>query len=322
MRDLMDRLRAINLGSTGASNTFDEEIVALVESFQRSRGLPITGVVDRTTYDRLGEASWQLGQRLLYLTRPMLRGDDVAELQVLLAQLGFNPGRIDGIFGPATTDALAEFQRNCALDASGALTKATLLALRRVRATNATPSLVTDARDLAGIDPLTNGSVLICGVGPLASGLARHLEGDEAILFALGVSQEEAALYANIHDVALVLSFQTLDNIEGFHLHYWASYRAHSHRGEVLASALASHFAHLPDDPRVEVTGMALPILRETKMTTVHIEHGDVSEAMLHQSITAFEGVVEQVIHRFEQNSARKTAQLDGENPLITGKVE
>jgi hypothetical protein len=56
----------------------------------------------------------------------------------------------------------------------------------------------------------------------------------------------------------------------------------------------------LPEVPRVEVTGMALPILRETKMTTVHVEHGDVSEAVLHQSITAFEGVVEQVIHRFE----------------------
>jgi N-acetylmuramoyl-L-alanine amidase len=300
VRDLKDRLRAIDLGPTSLDDTFDEETVALVESFQRSRGLPLTGSVDRTTYERLDEASWQLGQRLLYLTRPMLRGDDVAELQVLLAQLGFNPGRIDGIFGPTTSDALAEFQRNCALDSSAALTKTTLLTLRRVRATNAARSLVTDARDLAGIDPLTNGSVLVCGDGPLAAGLARHFEGVEAILVALDVSQEEAAHYANVHDVALVLSFQTLDHIEGLHLHYWASYRAHSHRGEVLASALASHIAHLPEVPRVEVTGMALPILRETKMTTVHVEHGDVSETVLHQSITAFEGVVEQVIHRFE----------------------
>jgi len=300
VRDLKDRLWAIDLGPTSASDAFDVETVALVESFQRSRGLPLTGIVDRTTYDRLGEASWQLGQRLLYLTRPMLRGDDVAELQVLLAQLGFNPGRIDGIFGPLTADALAEFQRNCALDASAALTKATLLSLRRVRATNAARSLVTDARDLAGIDPLTSGSVLICGDGPLAAGLARHLGGVEAILVALDVSQEEAAHYANLHDVALVLSFGTLDQVEGLHLHYWASYRVHSHRGEVLASALASHFAHLPDAPGVEVTGMALPILRETKMTTVHVEHGKISEAVLHQSITAFEGVVEQVIHRFE----------------------
>ena len=320
MRDLKERLRAIDLGPTTFDQVFDDETVALVESFQRSRGLPITGVIDRITYERLDEASWQLGQRLLYLTRPLLRGDDVAELQVLLAQLGFNPGRIDGIFGPSTADALSEFQRNCALDASAALTKATLISLRRVRATNAARSLVTDARDLAGIDQLTNGSVLVCGEGPLAEGLARHFAAVDAILVVLDVSQEEAAHFANVHDVALVLSFQTLKQIEGFHLHYWASYRAHSHRGEVLASALASHFAHLPEVPRVEITGMALPILRETKMTTLHIEHGGVSEAVLHQSITAFEGLVEQVIHRFEGLTPGKPGQIDGENPVITPK--
>jgi len=47
-----------------------------------------------------------------------LRGDDVAELQVRLAQFGFNPGRIDGIFGVLTEEALNEFQRNCALEVS------------------------------------------------------------------------------------------------------------------------------------------------------------------------------------------------------------
>ena len=63
---------------------------------------------------------------------------------------------------------------------------------------------------------------------------------------------------------------------------------------------VASVFAHHPEVPRVEVTGMALPILRETKMTTVRIEHGNLSEQVLHQAITAFEGVVGQVIHSSE----------------------
>jgi N-acetylmuramoyl-L-alanine amidase len=300
VRELKERLVAISFLPTSDNDIFDDETVAFVESFQRSRGLPLTGVVDAVTYERLGEASWQLGQRLLYATRPMLRGDDVAELQVLLAQLGFNPGRIDGIFGPNTAVALGEFQRNCALEESAALTKETLLTLRRVRATNAVKSLVTDARDLAGIDPLTSGSVLLCGDGPLLEGLVRSYEGNESILVSLGTSQEESALRANTHDVALVLSIQTLNHVEGIHLHYWASYRNHSHRGEVLASTLASVFAHQPEVPRVEVTGMALPILRETKMTTVRIEHGNLSEQVLHQAITAFEGVVSQVIHSSE----------------------
>jgi N-acetylmuramoyl-L-alanine amidase len=297
VRELKERLAAISFVPTTDNDVFDDETVAFVESFQRSRGLPLTGVVDAVTYERLGEASWQLGQRLLYATRPMLRGDDVAEVQVLLAQLGFNPGRIDGIFGLNTAVALSEFQRNCALEESATLTKETLLTLRRVRATNAVKSLVTDARDLAGIDPLTSGSVLLCGDGPLLEGLVRHYEGNESILVSRETSQEESAVCANAHDVALVLSFQTLNHVEGIHLHYWASYRNHSHRGEVLASTLASVFAHQPEVPRVEVTGMALPILRETKMTTVRIEHGNLSEQVLHQAITAFEGVVGQVIH-------------------------
>ena len=283
--------------SSDHDDVFDVETLAYVEAFQRSRGLPLTGVVDATTWERLDEARWQLGQRLLYLIRPHLRGDDVAELQVRLAQLGFNPGRIDGIFGPQTSVALSEFQRNCALDSSGTLTKATLQALQRVRASSTTRSLVTDARDLAGFDPLTGGAVLLCGEGPLVGALARNLGDEELVHVVIDQTQEESAHQANDHDVALVLSFQTLEHVEGIHLHYWASYRSHSHRGELLASSLASYLARVPDVPRVEVTGMALPILRETKMTTVHVEHGIISEQVLHQAVTAFEGVVEQVIH-------------------------
>jgi N-acetylmuramoyl-L-alanine amidase len=301
VRELNELLAALSLVTTNeCGDVYDAETIALVEAFQRSRGLPLTGVVDLTTWDRLDEARWQLGQRLLFHTRPYLRGDDVAELQVLLAQLGFNPGRIDGIFGPLTDHALCEFQSNRALEASGALTKATLQELSRVRATNAGRSLVTDARDLAGFNPQANGSVLLCGEGPLAHALAASLADSPSIHVLLDHSHEESADFANAHDVALVLSFQALAHVEGIHLHYWASYLAHSRRGELLASSLASTLAQLSDGPRVEVTGMALPILRETKMTTVHVEHGNVAEQVLHQVITALEGLVAKVIHRAE----------------------
>ena len=299
MRELNERLTALAfIPALEHDDTYDGETVAYVEAFQRSRGLPLTGVVDATTWERLGEARWKLGQRLLYDTRPALRGDDVAELQVRLAQLGFNPGRIDGIFGSMTAVALAEFQRNCALETSGTLTKETLQALQRVRATNSTRSLVMDARDVAGIDPATSGSVLLCGDGLLVRALAEKFADSELVNVTTDTTQEEAAQAANAQGAALVLSFETLEHVEGIHLHYWASYRSHSHRGELVASSLASELARLPDVPRVEVTGMALPILRETRMTTVHTEHDNISEQVLHQAITAFEGVVGRVIHR------------------------
>jgi N-acetylmuramoyl-L-alanine amidase len=299
VRELNERLAALAfIPALEHDDTYDDETVAYVEAFQRSRGLPLTGVVDATTWERLGEARWKLGQRLLYDSRPALRGDDVAEVQVRLAQLGFNPGRIDGIFGTATAVALAEFQRNCALEPSGTVTKETLQALQRVRATNTTRSLVMDARDAAGLDLATGGSVVLCGDGPLVHALAGKFMGSDLVRVVTDTTQEDAALAANSLGAALVLSFQTLEHVEGIHLHYWASYRSHSHRGELVASSLASELAHLPGVPRVEVTGMALPILRETRMTTVHTEHDNISEQVLHQAITAFETVVSQVIHR------------------------
>jgi len=45
---------------------------------------------------------------------------------------------------------------------------------------------------------------------------------------------------------------------------------------------------------------MALPILRETRMPSVHLEHGNLSEQELHHAITALEGLVSQVIHKVD----------------------
>jgi peptidoglycan hydrolase-like protein with peptidoglycan-binding domain len=67
----------------------------------------------------LVEAGWRLGDRLLVLAAPQLRGDDIAELQDSLNQLGFDCGRPDGIFGPATMRALEDFQRNGGLTPDG-----------------------------------------------------------------------------------------------------------------------------------------------------------------------------------------------------------
>ncbi|MSX00132.1 MAG: N-acetylmuramoyl-L-alanine amidase, partial [Actinobacteria bacterium] len=45
----------------------------------------------------------------------MMRGDDVSELQLRLGALGFDAGRVDGIFGSLTQQAIADFQRNAGL---------------------------------------------------------------------------------------------------------------------------------------------------------------------------------------------------------------
>ena len=84
-------------------------------SFQASQGIPPTGSCDELTWSLLVESGWALGDRLLMLTAPNLRGEDVAELQRILARLGFDCGRVDGIYGPDTTAALQDLQRNSGL---------------------------------------------------------------------------------------------------------------------------------------------------------------------------------------------------------------
>lgn len=75
------------------------------------------------------EPSKPILARDLYLTNPYMRGDDVEDAQILLAEKGYNPGSIDGIFGKKTDNATKGFQRDNNLKADGIIGKKTAIAL-------------------------------------------------------------------------------------------------------------------------------------------------------------------------------------------------
>ncbi len=54
--------------------------------------------------------------RILKLRAPYMQGDDVRTLQQLLSDRGYDPGEIDGIFGPDTEKALVGFQKEAGLE--------------------------------------------------------------------------------------------------------------------------------------------------------------------------------------------------------------
>lgn len=120
VRDIQDRLSALDFSATAdEAGTFGRSTRDAVTAFQRARGLPPDGIVGPDTWRALVGAGYRLGDRLLYRRIPMMRGDDVAELQRRLNALGFDAGKVDGIFGPDTLAGLLDFQSNRRLPEDG-----------------------------------------------------------------------------------------------------------------------------------------------------------------------------------------------------------
>lgn len=133
--DVQTRLRALgfSLGREGADGHFGPNTERAVREFQQQRLLLADGVVGENTWTELVEAGHEIGERLLYLRVPHMRGDDVLQVQRMLNELGFDSGPEDGIFGPFTEGALTEFQRNAGVNLDGIVGEFTLAHLRRIR---------------------------------------------------------------------------------------------------------------------------------------------------------------------------------------------
>ena len=139
---LGDRSTAIELISntllrlgfiTAPSDIFDEKLTQGIKAFQQERGLTATGVINEITARSLEEARFKLGDRVLsFNSSSLMRGDDVSNLQDRLIQMGFNCGKVDGIYGANTERAVKEFQKSVGIAADGKCGPATLISLMRL----------------------------------------------------------------------------------------------------------------------------------------------------------------------------------------------
>jgi len=270
-----------------------------VQAFQRVRGLPTTGELDELTWSTLLEAGWRLGSRLLFLSRPYLRGDDVAQLQESLAQLGFDPVRVDGIFGPQTESALADFQRNVGLSSDGTLTLATLTQLQQLSGLSSGRRLVSDARSANGLDAQAYTQTLIVhGTDAVATALLGPVPLGAMVIHESDPSDAAAVATANQYRASLVLSTRPRRDAVGFRIYYWQSDRSYSVTGQRLAQSLATSLDEIDGVQPVIVTGLSLPLLRETMMTTLILEYGDLSSELVADVTRVLRAQIRDVFHR------------------------
>ncbi len=133
VEDVQQRLARIgHLAEDAVSGTFDDATAQALAAFCATASLPAADEVTEKVWSALVDASFNLGDRTLYLRMPYFHGHDVYELQHALGALGFFYGGDDAIFGAHTEDALRRFQLNMGLPSDGIAGAYTYGALRNL----------------------------------------------------------------------------------------------------------------------------------------------------------------------------------------------
>ncbi len=274
---------------------------AEIRAFQQKRGLTVTGVVDAVTAQHLEEAKWKLGDRVLALATPMMHGDDVAELQTRLVEMGFNCGRVDGIFGTLTENSVKELQKSVGGKADGACGPQTVMAILRLKkiVSGGTPLQLRDEVARAEKGPALANKIIVIDPShtrgaEITFDIAQRIEGR---LLALGVSvfltrsahtrptATERIEFANKSNADLVISlgvdhYQN-DKAHGCSTLFYGSdaHGVHSVVGERFAILAQREICARTDLLNCRTHAKTWDLLRLTKSPTVRIELGYLSNA-------------------------------------------
>ncbi len=312
VRDRLERLGLLD-ACTSDRDRFDDAVDAAVRAFQQERGIDVDGIVGRTTFRRLEEARWRLGDRIsAYSAGHLIAGDDIAELQQRLNTLGFDSGRVDGVFGPDTDQALREFQRNVGIDVDGTCGPSVWRALDRLTRTvqgGAAASLRWQHEHALARTGVANKVVVIDPGhgGPdygnvahrlaesiVADDLARRIQGrlaaigTQALLsrpktFELESAVDEAdrAVFANETGADLVVSLHTDSDpsgqARGISTYYFGHPNDESAMGRYFADLVQSEIVARTDLIDCRTHGKTWDLLRMTRMPAVRIEFGYLS---------------------------------------------
>jgi N-acetylmuramoyl-L-alanine amidase len=320
--DVQRRLADLGFACADDDGEFGESTRSAVRAFQQHRGLPADGVVGEDTWRSLVAASYRLGDRMLYVTRPLLHGDDIRELQRRLNRLGFDSGYDDGIYGAQTFEAVREFQLNVGLDVDGIAGPDSFDVLTRLhRQHQAAPAYVAREREqlrnrhrssLAGarvmVDP---------GQGPGRTGVAspdgvpEHevtwsiaslVEGRLAALGATVILgrgptttpiPSERAAHANTEDVEAILSIHV--NHDGSP-HARGASAAHfgtdgyvSEQGRSLAERAVDNIVVATGTAHCRVHPSTSALLRESRAPAVIVEVGFLTHPEEGRALTTWE---------------------------------
>lgn len=310
--DIQSRLRLLgyNLGRTEIDGIFGEETEKAIKEFQKKRCISVTGVVDDECWQELVDAGYSIGDRLLYLKEPPFRGDDVKILQFWLKSLGFFKNKENGIFNKSTGRALMEFQRNMKLKMDGILGGKTLehlKGLKRIindKQSSNYPDVKKRKRDHEkpvkiiidyGIFPsdmkdgfaeLSKNKINLCSqISVFCSEILKN-NGFEVFYTSDKTNTSSPGLFSRIKKankakgdliVSINIGFDENKDENIFRAYYFKGIKSFSRNGKRLADLICAEFEKRIPDIFSESSGASFAVLKDTNMTSVYIEAGNMN---------------------------------------------
>jgi len=269
-----------------------------IRSFQQTRGLDVTGFVDDVTARALEEARWKLGDRSLYFqSASLMRGDDVAALQSRLTEMGFNCGRVDGIYGVRTEVAVKDFQKSVGTTIDGKCGPATIISLIRLTkiVSGGAPATLRQNATQQSRGPALANKVIVLnpeGDDQLVYDVAVRTEGrllalGASVFLTRGVTNNPSELeridFSNSNNADLTISLNTdvypNENAHGAATYFYGSdaHGVHSIVGERFASLVQREICARTDLTNCRIHAKTWDLLRLTVAPTVRIDLGYVS---------------------------------------------
>lgn len=205
-----------------------------------------------------------------------MRGDDVRSMQTVLAKLGFDCGRADGIFGPNTLRALTEFQQNYGITADGICGVNTIRALERTSSQSGDgPGIVTvrEYENLLSSTESSGSQRIVVGCFGTHTKLTRMLVRElrahnDDVMTVENADPHTHARTANSFEAHVYLGVSSTPEL-GVQLAYYQTNSFTSAGGKLAAEMCEGVVRQSCDLSSLQIQGMQLPVLRETRMPAV-----------------------------------------------------
>jgi len=215
-----------------------------------------------------------LGERLLFLRTPNIRGDDVAELQTQLNRLGFNCGRVDGIYGQSVVEAVSEFQRNMDITANGICSPEFIEFLKQMGSqSGAGPGVaaVRESIDLGNTDARDDARLVIgyfTGGTQLAHAILRRAKQSHPLATSVDADASFQAQAANQFAADVYIGCEVSSD-DGCIIYFYEVPTFVSVGGRNLALRVAAAISSRVPELSVRAIGIRHPVLRETLMPAI-----------------------------------------------------